>query len=417
MTDDAAPDNDPNRRRRVAEHYLIGADDAARLDTTVSMAARALDFPAGQINILDDRFLYTIGDFHTGSSVVPRVETMCQFVIDDKAVIAVDDLRDEPRFQVVPGVRAGVARSYLGAPVASREAMPVGTLCLYDPNPRHIADTEIDRLVEFRDIVEDQLDLIRRNAEKPSSRELSASLANALDARQIRPWYQPVMDLATGRRVGFEALARWRRSDGSTVSPLAFVSAAEDTELVIDLDRAVIRAAVTDLARWRLRDPELRMNVNLSTRHLELADGASYLAELVAEVGLAASAVNVEITETRGLLNAGQASRTVADLQSHGFRVVLDDFGNGWSSLDWLLGLGADGVKVDRAVASALGTRVGDAVSRAVVSMTAELGITTTIEGISRPEHLEAARRHGFHFGQGYLWSTPVPARAIEATL
>ena len=418
MTNDqTAVGLDPIKQRRVAEHYLIDARDTARLHKTVALAADVLDFPLGQINILDDEFMYTIGDYGLGGTVLPREQSMCQYVVDgDAPVVAVDDLLAHPLYRQLPGVQAGYARSYLGVQLMSREATPVGTLCLVDRVPRQITAAQIERVQEFGDIVQDQLELFRRHIETPCSRETSALIARALGRGEIGPWYQPIVELDSGQRVGFEALARWRRPDGSFVSPAGFVSAAEDSDLVIDLDRAVVRTALRDLARWRRARPALRMNVNLSTRHLELPDGAAFMAQAAVEAGVDPSAVNVEITESRSLADVDRAAGTVRALQRAGFRVILDDFANGWSGLDWLLGLGADGVKIDRSVTAALGTRVGDAVSRAVVSMTAELGITTTIEGISDPGHLEAARQHGFQYGQGYLWSTPVPAVVVDAT-
>lgn len=410
---------DPTKTRRVAEHYLACTNsDAARLHRTASLAARAMDFPIGQINILDDRRAYTIGDYRSGATVGPRDQSMCQFVVDGCGqVLAVDDLRGEERFRRLPGVRDGSARSYLGVPLTSREATPVGALCLIDSEPRHITDSEIERIVEFGDIVQDQLDLLRRTPETAAARSTSALVADAIGAGQIEPWYQPIIDLDGERRSGFEALARWRRSDGSIVRPADFITVAEDSDLVIDLDRTIMRAAIRDLVRWRRTDPTLRMNVNLSTRHLELADGAAFVLGTAEEFGLDPAALTVEITETRSLTDARHGASTVWALQSAGVQVLLDDFGNGWSGLEWLLGLGADGLKIDRSVTAALGTPVGDAVSRAVVGMTAELGISTTIEGISEPAHLAAARAHGFQYGQGYLWSRPVPAVMIDATI
>ena len=409
---------DPVSQRRVAEHYLHAAGDSGRLHRTVSLAARVMNFPLGQVNILDDQQQYTIGGYRTGLTVTPREDSMCQFVVDDDVpVLAVDDLRAEDRYRRLPGVQQGHARSYLGVPLPSREATSVGTLCLVDDRPRHITDSEILRITEFGDIVADQLDLMRRNSEASVSWRMSAMIGQALADEQIVPWYQPVVDLASGRRVGFEALARWRRADGSVQSPSAFLSAVEDSDLIIDLDRAVITTALADLVRWRRQDPSLRMNVNLSTRHLELPDGADFMIEVARTVGVDPSAVTVEITETRDLSDIGRASAVVRALQSAGFQVVLDDFGNGWSRLDWLFGLGADGMKADRAVSIALGTPVGDAVSRAIAGMASELGMSTTIEGIDDIERLEAARRHGFQLAQGFHWSPPVPAGVVDATL
>ncbi|WP_375497915.1 EAL domain-containing protein [uncultured Jatrophihabitans sp.] len=410
---------DPTRQRRLAGHYLRGSDsDVARMQRTVSLAARSLGFPIGQINILDDRELSVVGDYGSGVTAVPRNESMCQFLIDDGvAVLAVDDLREHERYRFLPCVHQGVAVSYLGVALVSREASMIGSLCVADNRARHITAGDIQRLAEFGEIVEDQLDLIRRNAETDASREVSAMIAAALDNDEIVPWYQPVVELSTDARVAFEALARWRRPDGSFVNPADFVGAAEDSDLVVDLDRAVARAAIEDLARWRRTEPSLQVSVNLSTRHLELPDGASYLVEAAEAARLDPSALVIEITETRMLSDVARATATVRELQDAGMRVLLDDFANGWSSLDWLIGLGVNGIKLDRTVTTALGTRAGDAVCRAVVGMAADLDISTTIEGIEGAAHLLAAREHGFVYAQGYYWSAPVPAVVVDATI
>lgn len=415
---DTARGHDPTKQRRVAEHYLLAHDDTAKLNSTVSLAATALAFPIGQINILDDRLMYTIGDYHSGIDTLPRENSLCQFLIDDGVdVLAVDDLRAHERYRNIPAVRDGLARSYLGVPLASREATAVGTLCVIDAEPRHITDAEIERIVQFGHIVEDQLDLIRRNAETPASREVSALLAAALAADEIVPWYQPVVALDSGVRTGFEALARWQRPDGSIINPDGFIAAAEDSDLVIDLDRAVVQAALRDLARWRRTDPSLRVGVNLSTRHLELPDGSSFMADAARNAGVDPDHVVIEITETRLLGNLERAAVVVDELQAAGFLVVLDDFANGFSNLDWLLGLGVNGIKIDRSVTTALGTRVGNAVCRAVAGLAAELDMLTTIEGIGDEEHLAAAKAHGFNLGQGYYWSPPVPAVVVDAAI
>ncbi len=419
MARDMRRRQDTTRQRRLAGHYLLGSEsDRARLERTVSLAARALDFPIGQINILDDRELFVVGGYGTGVISRPREESVCQFLIDDGVpVLAVDDLRMHERYRVLPAVAAGGAVSYLGVPLASREARMVGTLCVADDRPRHITAADIQRLTEFGEIVEDQLDLIRRNAETAASREVSSQVALALEHGEIVPWYQPVVDLMTGARMGFEALARWRRPDGSFVSPADFVGTAEDSDLVVDLDRAVARAAMSDLVRWRRSEPGLRTSVNLSTRHFELPDGASWVIDTAHELDLDPAVLLVEITETRMLPDVAKASCAVRELQDAGFRVMLDDFGNGWSSLDWVLGLGVDGIKLDRTVTTVFGTRVGDAVCRAVVGMAAELDIVLTIEGIEDAAQLAAARAHGFQYAQGYYWSAPVPAVVVDATI
>ena len=124
--------------------------------------------------------------------------------------------------------------------------------------------------------------------------------------------------------------------------------------------------------------------------------------------------MDLELTETSQLSAATSDGAFVKELQALGFRVWLDDFGTGWSAMDYLLRMPADGVKIDRAISVALGTHVGNALTRSLTTLADELGLSTTIEGIETAENAKLARDLGCRFGQGYLWSAPVPALHID---
>ena len=403
------------RRERSARHYLIDETLAAKLSTTMVLAARAVDFPIAMVNILDDA-MHTIGS-STGvdGSVHSRREVFCDTVIRSGRRLVVQDAAADPRFASFRSVTDGEIGTYAGVPLLGRESLVVGTVCVIDPVPRTVDDDQIGRLVEFGKIVEDQLDLIRRLSEQ---RRVGAgatiALARAIRDGEIVPWYQPMIELATGRTVGYEALARWEHADGQVDEPDTFVPLAEDSDLIIDLDLTVMRIALQHLRLWQQADPDLRMSVNLSGRHFHHPDWFAAICAVADDAGVHPGSVDLELTETTQL-TAGFCDRgVVQQLRDKGFRVVLDDFGTGWSSLEYLLRIPANGIKIDRAVSAALGSVIGDALTRAVTGLAGDLGLVTVIEGIETAEQAIRAGQLGCELAQGFRWSAPLPAADVR---
>jgi hypothetical protein len=182
--------------------------------------------------------------------------------------VLVDDAATDSRFAGLRSVVNGEIGSYLGVPLIGRESMIIGAVCVIDPSSRKIGPDQLERLVDFGRVVEDQLDLIRRLKEQRLEGVVATEeIARAIRDGEIVPWYQPVVDLSTGLVAGFEALARWEHPVRGVDDPRRFIPVAEDSDLIIDLDRAVLRQALTDLKRWQTIRPGLRMSVNLSGRH------------------------------------------------------------------------------------------------------------------------------------------------------
>jgi EAL domain-containing protein (putative c-di-GMP-specific phosphodiesterase class I) len=408
------------RRIRSAQHYLIDGPLAGRLETLLSLASQAVDFPIVRVNIVDEDTQHTIRLFGAGDpTAVARSDAFCDTVVRTGRPVLVEDASTDPRFADFPAVLGGHVGSYLGVPLIGRESMVIGSICVIDPKRRVISPDQMTRLIEFGKVVEDQLDLIRRLQEQRLEGDVAtAEVARAVRGGEIVPWYQPVVDLATGETRGFEALARWEHPVRGVDDPRRFVPVAEDSDLIIELDLAVIRRAATDLRRWQLTNPSLRVSVNLSANHLDNPGSANILNQIVTDAGIAPRSIDFELTETTRI-DVGDAKipRAVHELRRLGFQVWLDDFGTGWSSLDQLLWLPVDGIKIDRAVAVALGTPVGDALTLAVTGLAAALGLRTTIEGIESQTNANLARKLGCDYGQGYLWDRPKPAAAINQTL
>lgn len=403
-------------RSRSAKHYLVEGPLTARLETVLSLISQAVDFPTVRVNILDEDTQHTIRLFGAGDpAAVERSEAFCDTVVNTGAPVIVHDAAKDPRFADFSAVRDGSIGSYLGVPLIGRESLVIGAICVIDAHHRAITPDQLRLLTQFGKVIEDQLDLIRRLREQRIEGVVAtAEIDRAVHDGEIVPWYQPIVLLATGQLKGFEALARWEHPTLGVGDPRRFIPVAEDSDLIIDLDLAVMRQALDDLHRWQQLDPSLRMSVNLCARHLHRPDCAETLVGLVDAAGVRPSCVTLELTETSRLdARNGDVPRVVHQLRQRGFQIWLDDFGTGWSSLDQLLWLPVDGIKIDRAVTLALGTPVGDALLAAVCGMAVALDLRTTIEGIEDQRIADLALRQGCDHGQGYLWGRPAPARDI----
>lgn len=412
-------DDQDRRRERSARHYLIDASYASRLSTTLVLAARALDFPNAMVNILDAEYQHTISSAAgVDRALHARSETFCDTVIRTNGPLVVEDATVDPRFSRHQSVIDSEIGTYIGIPLVGRESLVVGSVCVIDPRARQVTPEQVARLTEFAGIVEDQLDLIRRLREQRQvGMDATAALEEAIRSGEIVPWYQPMIDLTTGRTIGYEALARWEHPDGRVDEPDTFVPLAEDSDLVIDLDLAVMRRALQHLHELQLTDPEMRMSVNLSGRHFHHSDWFTAICDVAQDAGVAPETIDLELTETFQLTAGFYDGSVVQQLRERGFRVVLDDFGTGWSSLEYLLRLPANGLKIDRAVSAALGSAIGDALIRAVTGLARDLGLVTVIEGIETMEQAGHARRLGCDFAQGFYWSGPLPAVDCPASL
>ncbi len=244
----------------------------------------------------------------------------------------------------------------------------------------------------------------------------AAALRRAVRASEIVPWYQPIINLATGTAVGVEALARWPRPDG-LVPPAEFIPLAEAGELVIELDLAVIGRALDDLKRWQRSRPGFELSVNLSGRHLDTATGLSDLTALVESASVRPGTVCVELTETTRPAAADQGAPALDALRAAGMSVWLDDFGAGFYDLRDLIRLPVDGIKLDRSFTARLDLPRTAPLLRGLVTAVHEIGMRVTIEGIETAEQADWARRLDCDRGQGFLWSAPRPPETVAGWL
>jgi EAL domain-containing protein (putative c-di-GMP-specific phosphodiesterase class I) len=406
----------PSRQTRSACHYLGTSSNASSLETTVMITARSLGFPIAMVTVVDEHLLHVLSAVGSATGgTLPRELTVCDAIVRTGEPVVSDDTTRDSRFAHLPAVGDGEVGTYIGVPLTGRESVVIGSLCVMDPQTHPVRPDDVGRLEDFARIVEDQLDLMRRlNEQRLSSGVAAAEIADAITDGRIIPWYQPVVELRTGRVLGFEALARWDHPTLGWLDPNTFVPFAEDSDLIVELDHSILRQALADFASWCGPARELRMGVNMSSRQFDRPDWAENVRAAVDGSGVPPASVDLELTETVRLAEHHSDGGFVRALQAMGFSVWMDDFGTGWSSLEYLLRLPVDGIKIDRVMAVSLGTPVGNAVTRAMSGLAADLGLAITIEGVATREQAALAQQLGCHAAQGYLWSRPVPATEVQ---
>ncbi|MFP4512817.1 MAG: EAL domain-containing protein [Acidimicrobiales bacterium] len=259
--------------------------------------------------------------------------------------------------------------------------------------------------------------------ERLDARQFRQRVLLALDADEIRPVYQPFVDLGSGRIVGVEALARWHTPDGQVERPAEFIPQAEAAGVITAIDLEILRQAASQVAAWRttvLADfDEFVLSVNLSGRGFEDPDLAAHIEAVLDGPGLAPSSVVIEVTETALIADHERAATRMAELKAVGVRIALDDFGVGQSSLAALHRYPIDVIKLDRTFLALTGAdRLG--LLTAVVDLAGGLSTELVVaEGIETPAHLRGVVSAGCLFGQGFLFDQPLDAvafgRALEA--
>ncbi len=246
-------------------------------------------------------------------------------------------------------------------------------------------------------------------------RELEVDLRVALERGEFELFYQPMVQARTRKVVGCEALLRWRHPRRGLVPPLEFIPIAEATGLIEPIGDWVLRQACRDAAAWV---HPLRVSVNCSPRQLRSTRLPAAVAAVLDETGLAASRLELEITESMFLERDVPTMRQVAQIRALGVSVALDDFGTGYSSLLYLKDLAVDCIKIDRAfIARDQGDENSGKIVAAIVAMARSFGMRTVAEGIEHPWQLDAITALGCDEAQGYLFAKPAPNDEVMALL
>jgi diguanylate cyclase (GGDEF)-like protein len=245
-------------------------------------------------------------------------------------------------------------------------------------------------------------------------------LRDALDRADIIAWYQPEVELRTGRVVGAEALARWMHAERGLLDASSFVPLAEEAGIVFRLDDRIVIDAVqarAGLVRAGI-DPSFRIWCNVSSGQLTRARPAERLAAVLSAVGCDPSQIGIEITETAILPDVKAAAYEIAAARELGIKVALDDFGTGHSSLTLLRSLPIDRVKIDQTFVREITRDASDAaIVRSVITLANDLGLEVVAEGVESPEQAQVLAQLGCQYAQGYLWAKALPIDELTVRL
>jgi sensor c-di-GMP phosphodiesterase-like protein len=248
-----------------------------------------------------------------------------------------------------------------------------------------------------------------------------AELERALKAGEFVPYYQPVVDITTGRLRGCEVLMRWRKSDGTVVPPATFIPLAESSGLIMEMTRSLMRKVVQELGPVCEVRPSLRIGFNLAAEHFSNESIVGDVQKIFEHSPIKLTQIVLEVTERQQLEDLGHARRVIAALQDLGIKIAIDDIGAGHSGLSYILKLGVDVIKIDKMFVDALGTESSStAIIETLVDLARNMDIEIIAEGVETFDQVIALRERGIQAVQGYVFAPPLPGlsflRLLEAT-
>ena len=255
-------------------------------------------------------------------------------------------------------------------------------------------------------------------SERDDRVEIESELRRAIEKRQIRVLFQPIISLATEQLAGFEALVRWEHPKLGALNPNDFIPVAEESDLIVKLGSLVLAKATEEAQRWHKELPRtenpLFVSVNVSTRQLFRSDLAQEVRHILGRAVLPPGALRLEVTESLVMENPEQAAEILDLLRAAGAGLSLDDFGTGYSSLAYLQRFSFDTIKIDRSIVSSSSSNAaGSAIVRSIVALSHELGKKVVAEGVEGSEDVGFLRSISCEYAQGFYYGEPMPAREV----
>jgi len=415
----------PNRAL-LLERLRHALPRTLRSDRTIALLFLDLD----RFKAINDTWGHEAGD-QVLCTIAARIDeslrpfdTVARLGGDEFVVLCEDVAGEDAAMEIARRLRASLARpidiggEYLAVSASVGVALPDGMS--EDPEELlHAADTAMYR-AKRRGRGASELASPALRAGATARARVERTLRGAIDRGEIHVYYQPIVDLQTGRVDRAEALLRWEHPTLGWISPMEFIPLAEESGQIIDLGRHVLAAACRQHAAWRARmdDAAPGVSVNLSPRQLRDPDLVEIAGGMFARDRIAAGAVAFEITESVLLDGDPETRRTLQALRGLGAPLQLDDFGTGYSSLGYLRNFPVDGIKIDRAFVGQLHADPADrAIVEAVVLMARALDLHVVAEGVERTEQRTLLEGLGISLVQGFLFSRPGPPDAIDTLL
>jgi diguanylate cyclase (GGDEF)-like protein len=290
---------------------------------------------------------------------------------------------------IATGMRSSPEELLRNADIAMYRAKSMGKNChvLFEP--------------EMHEIVKKQL-------------TMETDLADAFVKREFFLLYQPIVDLATGMPREVEALLRWRHPRRGVVGPAEFISVLESSDLIIDVGQFVLMEACRQVKAWHDLGHPVGISVNVGARQLRHDVLIDHVREALDAAGLDPGFLTLEVTESALMNDSKLTAQRLAALSGLGVRIAIDDFGTGYASLSYLREFPADILKIDRSFVAPMASSSDTSFLDALIHLGKSLGLVTIAEGIEQTAQLSHVKEQGCDWGQGFLFSKPLPAKEIE---
>jgi diguanylate cyclase (GGDEF)-like protein len=396
---------------------------AARRRTTIAVLFLDLD----QFKLVNDSLGHAAGD-ELLAAVAPRIEqalrpgdTVARFGGDEFAVLAEDVRNEHGATRIAERIAEALARPFI---LREREhfasasiGISIGTGAEEPEALIRDADAALYRAKDHGRGGYEIFDEVMRSR-VIEHMQTENDLRRALQRQEFVIHYQPVVSLSDGSIVSMEALLRWDHPERGLIGPLAFIPVAEESRLIVPIGRWVVEQACRQAANWQRLRPDsapISVAVNLSARQLADPELIPHIEGSISANGLDPATLWLELTETTLLDDIAYVERTLAALERLGVRLVLDDFGVGFSSLGYIKRLPLSMVKLDRTFVENVTESPHDAaIVRAVSEMAETIGIGVVAEGVETEEQVRVARDLGCGYAQGFHFAEPVPASYVE---
>lgn len=404
----------PNRRL-FADRLEVSILAAQRTRKNVAVLFIDLD----RFKILNDTLGHSVADgllLETADRLrrcVRKSDTVARFGGDEFAVILPDLNRPEDAAQVAEKILESIVEPmYAGVTTVDLSASIGVAIYPYDGEDfdtllRHADDAMYRAKESGRNTYQLCTEELKNRAAERSS--LQARLRAAIAGGELFLVYQPQVSVATGLPVGAEALVRWRDPERGVIEPKAFIPVAEDSRLILPLGEYVLYAACRQMRQWldEGRRPT-RIAVNLSARQLHQQDLVQLVQRVIADCGIEAKSLELEITETAAMQNVEITVDVLKQLRAIGVSIAIDDFGSGYSSLGYLQQFPIDAVKIDQRFLGGAHSAADAAIVMAIINVARTLELRVVAEGVETREQFDFLRSCQCHEAQGYLFSRPI---------
>jgi len=417
----------PNRS--LLAECLTRAIESMQHDPDYQFALMFLD--CDRFKLINDSFGHAIGDallVEVAQRLLPCLQpedTLARFG-GDEFVVLINQV-DSPE-QV-----AAIAQSLLAAlepsfPLVTQEVFINASIGVVLSDP-HLHDTP-EKVLRDADTAmysaknrgRAQINFFTPAMQQASAHQLQieTGIRQAIQREEFVPYYQPIVDLHRQNVTGVEVLCRWQHPERGLLTPNCFIPIAEETHLIVDLSNSLLDKACAQLRQWQLQnlvDEHFYISFNLSARHLGMRNLPEQIADCLTCHGLQPHHLHLEITES-GVLDNAISIDIMKELQKQGLKLSVDDFGTGYSSLSYLYTLPVSTIKIDRVFVKDIDQcPKNSSIVEAIVGIAKALNLEVIIEGIDSVQQTRHLRNLNCRFGQGYLFSQPLPAIDIQALL